>query len=103
MAEKELREARKKRCMDYRGKQAMLRDRYGIRITGALRVHIEKSVHPSGTRQRATRGLTQMMSMAPPGQWEQLILRPLATLPDRDDITHAAFPNHDMKAICDSE
>jgi hypothetical protein len=63
LANKELQKACKRQRTVYRGKQAKLRDKYGIKITGALRVHVEKSVHPPRTRRRATGGPTKKMPM----------------------------------------
>jgi hypothetical protein len=40
--------------------------------------------------------------MAPGGEWEQLNLRPLDTIPEAGDFTHAAIPNPIFKANVDS-
>lgn len=102
LANKELQEASKRRRMDYRCKQGKLRDKYGIKITGALRVHVEESVYLPRTRQRATGGPTKKTPMDSGGEWEQLTLRPLDTLPEAGDFTHAAIPNPNFKADADS-
>jgi hypothetical protein len=102
LANKQLQEACKRQRTVYRGEQAKLRDKYGIKITGALRVHVEESVHPPRTRQRATGGPTKKTPMVQGGQWEQLTLRPLKTFLEAGDITHAAIPNPNFKADTNS-
>jgi hypothetical protein len=102
LAIKELHKVSKRRRTDYRGKQAEMREKYGIKITGALCVHVEESDHPARTRQRATGGPTRKTPMAPGGEWEQLTLRPLKTLLETGNITHAAIPNPNFKADANS-
>jgi hypothetical protein len=102
LANKEVQEACKRQRTVYRGKQVKLRDKYGIEITGALRVHVEESVHPPRTRQRVTGGPTKKTPMVQGGQWEQLTLRPLKTPVEAGNITHAAIPNLNFKADVNS-
>jgi hypothetical protein len=40
--------------------------------------------------------------MAPGGEWEQLTPRPLDTIPEAGDFTHAAIPTPNFKADVDS-
>jgi hypothetical protein len=64
-----------------------------------VRVHVDESVHPPRTQQRATGGPIKNMPMASVGEWEQLTLRLLDTLSEAGDITHAAIPDPKRRAL----
>jgi hypothetical protein len=67
LANKEQQEASKRRRADYRDGQAELRKKYGIKITGALRVHVEELVYHPRPGQRAIGGPYKKTTTVPGG------------------------------------